>query len=354
MDIMLFKDIVTSYGNSLSGKVLKPLADMVYDLSPRELRDPFRQQVVDDLKDARIYVLDTEVANYADSLRESLQDYRFDDTGTDIANQRMREISILHDIMWVEYDHRDIIRNRVARGYTINGVLNGQTNIYQFIGRRGFLLDNRHPDKLKVTMFDELGSEALIDPLLNLEFKKDESGLINFETYRLNLHEHVGHFYEATGATLDEMQNGLRISMTETSNDMALSFMLMSLLGSTENSLIVDERETLSPNDRKTACKFGRAWINDVLRTHVTIRIGDEGRAHIKELTERRAYEREVAEGRRPPIEHRVAEHERRYKSGKVVMVRAHVRGQKLDPLIPTLVKGPRRMHYAADNRLSI
>ena len=43
-----------------------------------------------------------------------------------------------------------------------------------------------------------------------------------------------------------------------------------------------------------------------------------------------------------PPTRHPVREHERHYRSGKVVLIKEHHRGQAPDPGLPTRVMGPR------------
>jgi hypothetical protein len=60
------------------------------------------------------------------------------------------------------------------------------------------------------------------------------------------------------------------------------------------------------------------------------------------ERTARLEFERQALEARNGPIRHWVAEHERHYRSGKVVLVKGHHRGQVPMPNLPTRVMGPK------------
>lgn len=126
------------------------------------------------------------------------------------------------------------------------------------------------------------------------------------------------------------------------SYEMVIVFMLFAALAAREDDLISREALSLSSSEAKTARKFGKTWITDSLRSHVTIQIGPAGERHLEEREARRQFESEVASGRAAPTEHWVFEHERRYVNGKVVLVRAHKRGQPVENNIPTRVVGPR------------
>ena len=125
------------------------------------------------------------------------------------------------------------------------------------------------------------------------------------------------------------------------SYDIALPYMVFALIASRQDDIILSERKTISRHEHKTATKFGKTWIAEGLRTHITIRIGERARRHLNEQADRRHHETGVASGRLQPTEHWVSQHERRYKNGKVVLVRAHQRGQKPDPSLPRIVIGP-------------
>lgn len=88
--------------------------------------------------------------------------------------------------------------------------------------------------------------------------------------------------------------------------------------------------------------KFGKSWILGAQKSHLTIRIGPQAAAHMAERTARPEFERQALEARNGPTRHRVSEHERHYRSGKVVLVNGHHRGQVRPPNLPTRVMGPK------------
>ena len=106
--------------------------------------------------------------------------------------------------------------------------------------------------------------------------------------------------------------------------------------------IIPTETETFTAKDTKTARKFGKSWVLGAQKSHLTIRIGPQAAAHMAERTARLEFERQALEGRNGPIRHWVAEHERHYRSGKVVLVKGHHRGQEPMPNLPTRVMGPK------------
>ena len=106
--------------------------------------------------------------------------------------------------------------------------------------------------------------------------------------------------------------------------------------------IIPTEAETFTAKDTKTARKFGKSWILGARKSHLTIRIGPQAAAHMAERTARLEFERQARDPRNGPTRHWVAEHERHYRSGKVVLVKGHHRGHAPAPDLPTRVMGPR------------
>ena len=105
--------------------------------------------------------------------------------------------------------------------------------------------------------------------------------------------------------------------------------------------IIPHEAETFTPKDAKSARKFGKSWILGAQKSHLTIRIDPQAAAHMQERRARLEFERQAQEERNGPIRHWVAEHERHYRSGKVVLVKGHHRGHAPVPNLPTRVMGP-------------
>lgn len=339
---ILYTAIVANYGTYLSRK--DGQADRL-DYVGQQLVGPtaiqqakhFRQAVIDDLAQAKIYLLDGNAANYVDSLREDVQQRDAGRAAADLAASYMREVEFPADLVWVEHDHRMLIADRARREGT-----NLPRNALEDAGLRGYLYDLRDPGALKVLLFRSDSNGGIIDPLIHLVFPCDPVRGEFLDTYDWRPHPHMRDLFAQKNISQKDFQAMVNNELSHLTYDMVLGFVLFALLSSPENGIEREERDSLSPGERKTAAKFGKTWLTENLRSHVTIRIGKEGDAHLREQAARREFEREQAAGRHPPTEHWVSAHERRYKSGKIVMVRAHQRGTKPDWNIPTRVMGPR------------
>jgi hypothetical protein len=334
---MLFKTLVHSYGNALAGKA-RPGTDPIAQVLDRSEWEGFRQEALDDISGATVYLLDAAAAEYADSFREDLQGHEFTEDAAKQVGTYLREVELPAELVWVEHDHAALTASRLKRGHDAED----GSNPSEF-GLRGFLFDNRSSEHLKVTLYRTAGRDTgiIIDPLLHILFKKDEDGLPQMGRYLSERHDHMLSFYERAGATRSQFEDILEQERNEASYDMALAFIVFAAISSKETDLLLEKKESLTTSEAKTARKFGKTWITNALRSHVTIRIGEEGRLHLKEQAARRAFERDQSEGRLPRAEHWVSAHERHYKSGKIVLVKSHRRGTAVDPSIPRLVKGP-------------
>ena len=91
--------------------------------------------------------------------------------------------------------------------------------------------------------------------------------------------------------------------------EMVIGFMLFAALGAREDDLTSQEVASLSTSQAKTARRFGKTWMTEVLKSHVTIRIGPAGERHLTEQRSRLRFERTQAASRSAPTEHWVAEH---------------------------------------------
>jgi len=337
---MLFKKIVTRYGKSLSGAQIQPEEDIIYFATDPHHCDAFRQSVLDDITGAKVYLLDGHAANYLDSFREDLGD-GLSGNHSSTVDTFMREVELPEEVVWVEYDHRLLLADRFKRGHTPDPDF---TSIDEF-GLRGFLIDNRSADSLKVTAFRTDGRLKLIDPSSHLVFQKTESGKPAFSTFKVNPHLHMLEFFSKGSDGADEgfIKGILEDEYETASYDLAMPYVLFTLLVSPENGIVMEDKASLTPKEEKTARKFGKTWMTDALRSHVTIRIGKDGQNHLEERAKRIEHEKRRILERSAPVEHWVSEHERRYKNGKIVRIKAHKRGTKVDASIPTRVMGPKR-----------
>ncbi len=336
--MILYKTIALKFGHHLENE--NPVDMHGPDGQPvtsEEIRQHW-QRVLSDLSSARIYLLDHNAANYLDSLRMDIQGMPWEDRPESEIQGYVRDVELPRDLIWIEYDDRKLWEDRCARGIT---TLDEEelSNRHQ----RGFLFDNRSSDKLSVRLFSAMTDTIFFDAPFVLEISKSQDGRPDFSVANWQIQRTVlaglmragllpnhasmrGHFEEHKGHLTYEM---------------VIGFMLFAALAAREDDLRSQEVASLSASQAKTARKFGKAWMTEVLKSHVTIRIGPAGERHLTEQIARLRFEQAQSASRAAPTEHWVAEHERRYADGKVVRVRAHKRGQPTSRDVPTRVVGP-------------
>lgn len=250
----------------------------------------------------------------------------------------VREVDFPRDIIWVEYDDRKLWQDRVARKLT-----ELSEDDWKHRTQRGFLFDNRAPEVLTVRLFSALSETAFLDAPLVLELSKDNAGRPNFTNPRWHPNKSVlaGLLRAGLLQNPESAIDVLKEHQGHLTYEMVIGFMLFAALAAREDDLVMQEDQSLTNAQIKTARKFGKAWITDVLKSHVTIRIGPAAERHLAEQKARRMFEKAQATGRASPTEHWVAEHERRYANGNVVRVRTHKRGA--DKRLPARIVGPRK-----------
>lgn len=337
--MILYKTIALKFGHFLDneqpGNMPGPDGQLVLS---EEIRQHW-QSVLSDLASARIYLLDHNAANYLDSLRMDVQGMPWEDRPEAHIQSYVSEVDFPRDIIWIEYDDRKLWEDRIARGMTTQSEeeLNNRN-------QRGFLFDNRLPDKLTVRLFSAVTDTMFADAPFVLEIQKAQDGRPDFDNTSWQLQRTV---------VAGLMRLGL-LDSEETARDyfeehrghltyeMVIGFMLFAALAAREDDLLSQEFPSLSTAQAKTARKFGKSWMIETLKSHVTIRIGPAAERHMTEQKARLRFEEAQAASRAAPTQHWVAEHERRYSNGKVVRIRAHKRGQPADRDLPTRVVGPR------------
>ena len=126
------------------------------------------------------------------------------------------------------------------------------------------------------------------------------------------------------------------------SYEMVIEFMLFAAFAAQEDDLLSQPGTGLTTSQAKTARKFGKAWMLETLRSHVTVRIGPAAERHLTEQKARLRFQQAQAANRAAPTKHWAAEHERHYSDGKVVRIRAHKRGKSAGRDLQARVVGPR------------
>jgi hypothetical protein len=250
----------------------------------------------------------------------------------------VREVDFPRELVWVEYDARQLWMDRVARGLTTMARLD-----LRHFSQRGFLFDNRSDDAMTVRLFNGMMDRSFIEPLATLVLRKS-GGRPEFTdaVWQPQMNVLMAHARGDTDEHVKDVQALLEEHKGHVSYELVIGFMMFAALAAREDDLLSEETPSLSPEQTKTARKFGKTWMTETLRSHVTIRIGPSGERHLVEREARRQFEAARASGRATPTEHWVSEHERRYSSGKVVRVRGHKRGIVADKTLPIRVVGPK------------
>lgn len=337
--MILYKTIALQFGHHLDNE--QPVNMRGIDgqlVLSEEIRQHWRR-VLSDLSSARIYLLDHNAADYLDSLRMDVQGMPWENRPEADIQGYVRDVDFPRDLIWIEYDDRKLWEGRAARGVTIK-------NEEELSNRnqRGFLFDNRSPEKLTVRLFSAATESVFFDAPLVLEIRKAQNGRPDFDNVSWHPQKSVVAGLMRAGllageASAREYFEQYRGHLTY---EMVIGFMLFAALATREDDLLSREVASLSSSQAKTARKFGKAWMTETLKSHVIIRIGPAAERHLTEQKARHQFERAQAASRATPTEHWVAEHERRYSNGKVVRVRAHKRGQSAPRDLPTRVVGPR------------
>lgn len=337
--MILYKTIALKYGyyldNEQPGNMPGPDGQLVLS---EEIRQHW-QSVLSDLASARIYLLDHNAVNYLDSLRMDVQGMPWEDRPEAHIQSYVSEVDFPRDLIWIEYDDRKLWEDRVSRGITTQSE-EELSNRHQ----RGFLFDNKSPDKMTVRLFSAVTDTMFADAPLVLEIAKAQDGRPDFNNTSWQLQRTVVAGLMRLG--LLDGEESARDHFEEhrghLTYEMVIGFMLFAALAAREDDLLSQEIQSLSTAQAKTARKFGKSWMTETLKSHVIIRIGPAAERHLTEQKARLRFEGAQSVSRATPTEHWVAEHERRYSNGKVVRVRAHKRGQFADRDLPTRIVGPR------------
>lgn len=87
----------------------------------------------------------------------------------------MSEVDFPRDPVWVEFDGRRLWEDRIVRGLTTMSTKE-LSNFHQ----RGFLIDNRSPDKMTVRLISAMTDQSFWDSPLTLVLAKSQDGRPTF------------------------------------------------------------------------------------------------------------------------------------------------------------------------------
>ena len=332
---MLYKSLISIYGASLAGRSA-PSDDPVWHLVQSDDLWLFRVYALDALQQAKVYLLDHLAAAYADTLHDAVAE-RAAESGLP-AMAILGEVQPPAKVTWVEFDDRELGVARFERGSSVTA--HDEKPIGS--GPRGYLIDDRSEGHLRITMFGRPEGIRVVDPVCALLVKRTSTGKLNYDDVEEELSRSMVDFCVRCGESVEKIQARRTIHRVNTGYDLFIPYALFAMLVSPDlGGIITTETDTFTLKDAKTARKFGKSWILGAQKSHLTIRIGPHAAAHMQERRARLEFEQQAQEGRNGPVRHWVTEHERRYRSGKVVLVKGHHRGDAPDPGLPTRVMGP-------------
>jgi hypothetical protein len=182
-----------------------------------------------------------------------------------------------------------------------------------------------------------------MDPICALVVNRTADGYLDYDDIIEDLSRPMVNFRLRVGDSKEKIEALRTLHCVDTGADLFIPFALFAMLVSADlGGIIPTETETFTAKEAKTARKFGKSWTLGAQKSHLTIRIGPQAAAHMRERQARLEFERQIQQVRSEPVRHWVSEHERTYRSGKVVLVKGHHRGHESDPRLPTRVIGPR------------
>lgn len=339
---MLFKKVLTQYGRSMRGRPTSPLDDLIHyalDEITGKTEDllSFRADILDAMKVAKPFFLDHNAADYLDILGDTMVDEAGGPDETD--RDFMKDIMLPEDVVWIEYDAKALAhakRERGARNQT-------PPDEIEDLSVRGILFDNRDPDHLRAWVFKTHTGGGLIDPLSTAIMKKDRRGYPSSNEYAAYPTPHMVRYVDLSmkGADTSMFLDG---EMDGTFHLYRMSYCLFAALNDRSDDMVVGQEDTFSEKEVKNARKFSKSYILESRKSHLTIRLGEPGLRYLKQRRDDETDRRLIASGRTAPLRHEVREHERRYKSGKIITVKAHVRGTSADTR-PIRVTAPSQDH---------
>ncbi len=332
---MLYKDLISTYGSSLAAKsALKD--DPFWHMAWSEELQLFREYALGALQQAKVYLLDHLATTYADTLHDAVQEKAEEISVPAMAI--LGEIQLPTKVTWVEFDYRALVVARFERGSPTTQHDDKPIGT----GLRGYLIDDRNDDHLRITMFSRLEGSKIMDPICALLVNRTADGKLDYDDVNEELSRSMVNFRARLGDPKEKIDALRYLHRIDTGADLFIPFALFAMLVSADlGGIIPSETETFTAKDSKTARKFGKFWLLGAQKSHLTIRIGPQAAAHMRERQARLEFERQAEKERSGPVRHWVSEHERRYRSGKVVLVKGHQRGHEPEPHLPTRVMGP-------------
>lgn len=193
---MLYKSLILLYGSSLAGKSA-PTDDLVWHFTPSEDLRLFREYALDALQQAKVYILDHLAAAYADTLHDAVAKQAAE-TGLP-AMAILGEVKLPTEVVWVEFDDRELGVARFERASPVTRHDEKPSGT----GLRGYLLDDRNPTHLRITMFHRRDGAHVVDPICALLVKRTPIGELNYDDVGVELSRSMVEFRMLNGVSVD-------------------------------------------------------------------------------------------------------------------------------------------------------
>lgn len=270
---MLYKQLLTQYGASLSGPPRDPMFDTIHAVLAHHTGADsdlisFRRRILGALGTAKAFFLSERAADYVDHLGSTLSELQGD-------LLFMRNILVPEEAAWIEFDAQALARAQVRRGM---GAERKETDFGE-LNIRGLLLDNRDPDRLFAWSFRRQKNGSIIDPLITEEFRKDRAGFPILETHNRTIVEHNFRYINfALQRTRAGQMTSERELIEADRDDFVNLYMraygLFSSLGDADSELNLAPKDPFTAKERKTAAKFGKWYIANAPMDHVMVEVG--------------------------------------------------------------------------------
>ncbi|WP_323038857.1 hypothetical protein [Gemmobacter sp.] len=232
--MILYKTIALQFGRFLETGRPGNEFDLVGRNVPTEETRVNRRTILTELGGARKYLLDHRAANYLDSLRMDVQGMPWETRQESEIEAYVREVDFPRELVWVEYDARQLWMDRVARGLTTMARLD-----LRHFSQRGFLFDNRSDDAMTVRLFNGMMDRSFIEPLATLVLKKS-GGRPEFTdaVWQPQMNVLMAHARGDTDEHVKDVQALLEEHKGHVSYELVIGFMMFAALAAREDDLL--------------------------------------------------------------------------------------------------------------------
>jgi len=290
---MLFKTALTLLGSSRSAPPREPRLDPTPDIlfrygSQEDITNMSlsRDIYLEAFSVCRPYFLDHEAAILVDNLAYDLdrEDENFP-----------RDIALPHEVVWIEFDERELCRDRHARGLPV-------PSSHRDADLRGVLFDNRDPSALCIRSFTRLINGSFLEPYHEVIIRKDESGRPDIaRTEAIPVEHMISMMRHGPRISEENARRVIEMDMSPARTAYLLGYALFALLEGRPEDVQTKSEPLFSDKEMRTARKFGKSHITGAPNSHLTISLTDPARRYIQQMREDAEDRKTVEADRQPP-----------------------------------------------------